>query len=138
MSKDDEGIYKVDTVPPPAGEDDAYSAPTRIGVMASAIVGELLAQGEREVEAPKDEAKTVPPPAPVPADLAKVVVEEEEDDAEHGEIVSPLKTPAPPPEAAPVVEQSAAPKEAEAPASNLPLVLVGLAIAALLVYLLAR
>ncbi len=33
MNKDEEGIYKVETVPPPQGEDDAYSAPTRVGAL---------------------------------------------------------------------------------------------------------
>ena len=27
----DESIFRVDTVPPPAGDDDAYNAPTRVG-----------------------------------------------------------------------------------------------------------
>jgi hypothetical protein len=39
-------VYKVDTVPPPPGEDDAYSAPTRIGPMAEAAAQELMRQAE--------------------------------------------------------------------------------------------
>lgn len=50
MTDDDDGIYRVDTVPPPQGESDAYNAPTRVGPMASALVEEMLAQGRREME----------------------------------------------------------------------------------------
>jgi hypothetical protein len=39
-------VYKVDTVPPPEGEDDAYSAPTRVGPMAEAAAQELMRQAE--------------------------------------------------------------------------------------------
>src|SRR4051794_20920636 len=44
---DEPGIYKVETVPPPAGEDDAYSAPTKVGPMADAAVRELMQAAER-------------------------------------------------------------------------------------------
>jgi predicted component of type VI protein secretion system len=67
MSNDDDRIYKVDTVPPPDGEGDAYSAPTRVGPMAGAYVEELLAQSKRseELEAKaRAEKSTPPPPAP--------------------------------------------------------------------------
>ena len=43
MSDDDEKLFKVDTVPPPAGEDDAYGAPTKVGPMAMAIQEMVLA-----------------------------------------------------------------------------------------------
>jgi hypothetical protein len=46
MSDDDdrneEGIYRADTVPPPDGGEDAYSAPTRVGPMAATVVNEIL------------------------------------------------------------------------------------------------
>jgi hypothetical protein len=44
MSDDDkdEEIFKVETVPPPAGESDAYNAPTKVGPMAAAVVEEML------------------------------------------------------------------------------------------------
>jgi hypothetical protein len=50
MSDDekDEGIYKVDTVPPPAGEGDAYNAPTRVGPMGAAVVEEMMHAAERK------------------------------------------------------------------------------------------
>ncbi|MDB4942005.1 MAG: hypothetical protein JWP97_1539 [Labilithrix sp.] len=41
------GIYRVDTIPPPDGEDDAYSAPTKVGPMADAAVRELMHAAER-------------------------------------------------------------------------------------------
>jgi hypothetical protein len=46
--RNDDAVYKVDTVPPPDGDDDAYSAPTRIGPMASAVVNELIMAKSRE------------------------------------------------------------------------------------------
>lgn len=46
MSDDDKndelGIHRVETIPPPDGEDDAYSAPTKVGPMADAAVKELM------------------------------------------------------------------------------------------------
>lgn len=43
MSDDkDEEIYRVETVPPPAGENDAYNAPTKVGPMAAAVVEEMM------------------------------------------------------------------------------------------------
>jgi len=44
MSDDEkeEAIYRVETVPPPAGETDAYNAPTKVGPMAAAVVEEMM------------------------------------------------------------------------------------------------
>ena len=42
QSEDDDAIHRVDTVPPPAGEGDAYSAATKVGPMAEAIVKEMM------------------------------------------------------------------------------------------------
>ncbi len=39
---DDDQIHRVDTVPPPDGEGDAYSAATRVGPMAEAVVKEMM------------------------------------------------------------------------------------------------
>lgn len=90
VSRDDastpgEGIHKCDTVPPPEGEDDAYSAPTKIGPLA--LVEQLMAQaegmagrfdsapppksGERPLAARKPHttdppAFVIPPPAAIP------------------------------------------------------------------------
>jgi hypothetical protein len=51
MTNDDkeEKLYKVDTVPPPAGESDAYNAPTKVGPMAASVVAEMM---KSAVEAP--------------------------------------------------------------------------------------
>jgi hypothetical protein len=46
--EEEAGIYRVDTVPPPAGESDAYSAPTRVGPMAASVVQEMLVAAERK------------------------------------------------------------------------------------------
>jgi hypothetical protein len=78
---DDHGIFRVDTIPPPDGEDDAYSAPTKVGPMADAAVKELMHAAERraielsqrnadKAKAAKEAAPTKPPPpvavAPAP------------------------------------------------------------------------
>lgn len=39
---DDDGIHRMDTVPPPDGEGDAYNAATRVGPMADAVVKEMM------------------------------------------------------------------------------------------------
>jgi hypothetical protein len=44
---DEDGIYRLDTVPPPMGESDAYSAPTKVGPMAAAAVEELMKAAEQ-------------------------------------------------------------------------------------------
>ena len=78
-TNDDDGIYRVDTVPPPPGEGDAYNAPTRIGPMAGAIVEELLAQSKRDEEQQaakaRSEHSTAPPPKldEEPVDPAKLL-----------------------------------------------------------------
>ena len=46
--EDGPAIYKVETIPPPDGEDDAYSAPTKVGPMADAAVRELMQAAERK------------------------------------------------------------------------------------------
>jgi hypothetical protein len=54
MSDDDKddgpAIYRVDTIPPPDGEDDAYSAPTKVGPMADAAVRELMQAAEKRAQ----------------------------------------------------------------------------------------
>src|SRR5687767_11928990 len=62
-------VYKVETVPPPPGEDDAYSAPTRIGPMAEAAAQEMmrhaeLASGLAPGTLSGGAAPTRPPPRP--------------------------------------------------------------------------
>ena len=44
MTDDDKGdkLYRIETVPPPAGESDAYNAPTKVRPMAAAVVAEMM------------------------------------------------------------------------------------------------
>jgi hypothetical protein len=54
---DDAGrVYKVETVPPPAGSGDAYSAPTKVGPMTPVLVQEMMHAAKAKAEA-KAEAK---------------------------------------------------------------------------------
>lgn len=53
---DDGKIHKVDTVPPPAGESDAYNAPTRVGAISSDAWAELIEAAQRRDA--EDAAKT--------------------------------------------------------------------------------
>lgn len=56
---DDAGrVYKVETVPPPAGSGDAYSAPTKVGPMTPVLVQEMMHAAKAKAEA-KAEAKKV-------------------------------------------------------------------------------
>lgn len=49
----DESIHRMDTVPPPDGEDDAYSAETKVGAMAEGMMEALMASARgEEVPAP--------------------------------------------------------------------------------------
>jgi hypothetical protein len=79
MSDDegDEAIFRVDTVPPPAGESDAYSAPTRVGPMAAAVVEEMMVASVRKAveltQAAEEKAAASERKA---AAAAKAVVEE--------------------------------------------------------------
>ncbi len=64
---DDGKIHKVDTVPPPAGESDAYNAPTRVGVISSDAWAELIEAAQRrdaEDAAKAKSAGQVATPAP--------------------------------------------------------------------------
>jgi len=47
-SDEEDGIFKVETVPPPEGETDVYNAPTRVGVLAGSIVEEIVQQARRQ------------------------------------------------------------------------------------------
>lgn len=77
----EESIYKVDTVPPPGDEGDAYNAPTRVGAMPPMQVLEAMREaaatsspmkpvtlphGSRSV-APAAEPAQTPPARPVGA-----------------------------------------------------------------------
>lgn len=49
-SDDEDGIFKVETVPPPEGESDVYNAPTKVGSLAGSIVEEIVQQARRQAE----------------------------------------------------------------------------------------
>ena len=51
------GIYKVETVPPPAGSGDAYTAPTKVGPMTPALVQEMMHAAKAKAEAKAEEKK---------------------------------------------------------------------------------
>jgi hypothetical protein len=88
--KSDPGIYKFDTVPPPAGEDSAYDAVTKVGPMARAAIDKMFAEAESQhlatippasgvrakaVVAPAVPRPTAPAPLPVLYDAADEDVE---------------------------------------------------------------
>jgi hypothetical protein len=85
MSNDDEGIYTVETVPPPAGESDLYNAPTRVGLMASSIVEEQIKQARREAdtaEAALNAATATRKARPFELEKVVATLREKSDDAE--------------------------------------------------------
>jgi len=61
MSRNDDnaggGIYKVETVPPPPGTGDAYTAPTKVGPMTSALVEEMMHAAKAKADAKAEEKK---------------------------------------------------------------------------------
>lgn len=64
MSDDEKPkIFQLGTVPPPAGEHDAYSAPTKVGPMAAQIA-ELINAAAMEAER---KGLTAPPPPRMPS-----------------------------------------------------------------------
>lgn len=46
----DDSIHKVDTVPPPAGDDDAYNSPTKVGPASQDAWAELIRKANEEGE----------------------------------------------------------------------------------------
>lgn len=84
MSDAEKDDSKVDTVPPPSGEDDAYNAPTRVGPVDQAVLEAMMASGHKPAEAPPPvaeatfAARKTPPPVPrrpAPAPLPPPVEE---------------------------------------------------------------
>jgi hypothetical protein len=54
-TNDDDGVYKVQTVPPPSGG-DAYSAPTKVGPMTTALVEEMMHAAKQKADLKKQSA----------------------------------------------------------------------------------
>lgn len=112
MARDDEdAVHKVDTVPPPAGDQDAYSAETRVGPVTQDAWAELIRKAAEDGAASPSSsrrsasgapANRAEPPtsgvsprstdvADVDAALPRVYEEEEHDDA--ATVLSPRARP---------------------------------------------
>jgi hypothetical protein len=108
--RDDESIFKVDTIPPPAGDDDAYSAPTRVGPSNAVEWAELMrkadesgrksAEADAGVESARPRTISGAPEAPEEHRLPSI---DDEDD------VPPARPPAPPIAAPPAAPPAPAP-----------------------------
>jgi len=90
-------LYRVQTVPPPAGETDAYSAPTKVGPMASAVIGEIIEHAKRtggvvevlgDIREPASEPKEIRKPPPKEKPKAKDPVAE--DDIPESQPIQPM------------------------------------------------
>lgn len=99
---DDGKIFKIDTVPPPAGESDAYNAPTRVGSIedweavmnahesrlepspaSPRVRGEPVPASQRaRMPEPWPRASEIPPPPPLPGGVLPRLNAEDDDDDE--------------------------------------------------------
>jgi hypothetical protein len=67
MEDDESKKHTVDTVPPPADADDAYSAETKVGPASAELLEAVRRAEESAYEAAKPKpASTPPPPPPAP------------------------------------------------------------------------
>src|SRR6476620_10538220 len=98
MSEDDKKeaqIYRVETVPPPAGESDAYNAPTKVGPMPAATIAAMMQETERHVAennaraAKKVAAATAPIPREEPESEPKVKAAAPEPPTDHQPLPPP-------------------------------------------------
>lgn len=74
-----EGIHRCDTVPPPDGEDDPYSAPTKVGVLtARQLMANAAAEIAGQVDAgpPKSGERPLRPRKPAASEAPVVVAPE--------------------------------------------------------------
>jgi hypothetical protein len=96
--EDDDEIFRVDTIPPPDGDDDAYGAATKVGPLAQSKIEEMLKAAEAN-------ESMHPPPSAVrrkvePVIERRTVPVEESDDYEDAELTlepTSLHAAAPPP-----------------------------------------
>lgn len=99
-------LYRVDTVPPPAGQSDAYNAPTKVGPMPAATIAAMMQEAERQVaennaRAAKKvaaSAKPIPreePETPQKVAVAAAVPEAEIEAAPAPDPAAPQEPPAP-------------------------------------------
>ncbi len=97
----DGAIHRMDTLPPPEGEDDAYSAATKVGPMARSMVEAMMAKAQ------VDENSSLPPPAsftrgvniPKPARLPTIDAVAEPAAVPTAPSAVSVSSPAPPPRA---------------------------------------
>jgi hypothetical protein len=73
LEEDDE-IFRVDTIPPPDGDDDAYGAATRVGPLAKAKIEEMLRAADANDGTP-------PPPSAVRRKVEPVAAPEVVDES---------------------------------------------------------
>jgi hypothetical protein len=107
--KEEESIFKADTVPPPDGESDAYNAPTRVGATAPEVLAALKAAG-----VPAELLKGLePPPRSEDQPSGERPIEKEQPAME----ASASRVTAP---SAPKVAATAAPRETDAIAERGP------------------
>ena len=72
-SDDEDGIFKVETVPPPEGESDVYNAPTKVGMLAGSLVEEIVQQARRQAEL-SAQGRATPSGSPAPAESEEPAV----------------------------------------------------------------
>ncbi len=67
----EDSIHKVDTVPPPAGDGDAYNSPTKVGPVSQDAWAELIRkaneEGERNAAASGPASRPFPPKSQAPS-----------------------------------------------------------------------
>jgi hypothetical protein len=54
---DDDAVFRVETIPPPSGPSDAYSAPTKVGPMTPALVEEMMLAAKAKADAKRISAE---------------------------------------------------------------------------------
>jgi hypothetical protein len=144
-AEDEERVHKIDTTPPPEGEEDAYNAPTKVGEVSHEAWAALITQAEAQADAPPPSSlpkpsslrpRDVGPESKVPSGPSGMprLYEEEHDEpeeeaattlhpnAQRAALGRPLDTTAPPPpssSAAPAAPPASATRPTPAPASPL-------------------
>ena len=104
----EDGIFRLDTVPPPAGAGDAYSAPTRVGEMPASVLDMMK---KAAIEGTQLKPLTLPkkssnPPADVEVELGQADI-----------MPVSQKQPAAADESAPASAPASAPSATPAPAA---------------------
>jgi hypothetical protein len=111
---DTDGIFRVDTVPPPPGEGDAYNAPTRVGEMPESVLEAMKKAAEQG---------TALKPMSLPKSSQRPASTPDVEELDHADLISQRTPgiafePAPAPAPAPAVEEPAPPVEAKGEAKG--------------------